>query len=98
MKQTKTNILLWLWNILGVAILLGFFVYSCIIGGTAEYCEEGVYYIANHGELAQVSEAVYVISCIWEALFWVFIPLTPLGGFLISHVCERIERRKKRLE
>ena len=45
------------------------------------YCDANEYYVGNHGEYTQVSEIIYHVSYVWEILFWIFIPLTPLGCF-----------------
>ena len=99
-KKDKTDILLCLWNAVVIVIIIGFFLYSFIIGGSASlgYCDANTYFVGNHGEYTQVSKSIYYISYVWEILFWIFIPLTPLGGFLISHIQEKIELKKNRLE
>ena len=100
MKEDKTNFLLCFWNAIGIVIIAGFLLYGFIIGGSASlgYCEANAYFVGNHGEYTQVSESIYYISYVWEILFWIFIPITPLGCFLISHIQEKIEQKKNRLE
>lgn len=100
MKKNKINILLCFWNSIGIVIIVGFFLYGFIIGGAASqgYRDAGAHFVGNHGEFTQVSEAIYYISYAWEILFWIFIPLTPIGCFLISHIQEKIEQKKKRSE
>ena len=100
MKENKTNLILSIWNTIGIVIIAGFFLFSFIIGGTAAlgYCEANTYYVGNHGEYTQVSEIIYHVSYVWEILFWIFIPLTPLGCFLISHIQGKMGQKKKRLE
>ena len=100
MKKDKTNTLICFWNTIGIVIIAGFLLYSLIVGGSASlgYCEDNTYFLGNHGEYTQVSKFVYQISYVWEFLFWIFIPLTPLGCFLISYIQEKMEQKKKRLE
>lgn len=57
-----------------------------------------MYYVRDHAEITMVSKAVWDISYIWGILFYVFIPLTPVGAFFISHIQEKIEKRRNRLE
>lgn len=99
-NKEKRNVILTLWNALCITVVAAFFVFSDIVGGFAGlgYQEAGTFFVGNHGDYTQVSETVYTISSILEVLFWVFIPLTPLGGFLIAHIQERIERKKNRFE
>ena len=98
--KNKPDLILTIWNAIGIVIIVGFFLFDFIIGGTASlgYCEANAYFVGSHGEYTQVSEIVYRISSVWEILFWIFIPLTPIGGFLISHIQEKIEQKKNRLE
>ena len=100
MKKTKTDMLVSIWNGLGITIILFFFIFSFCIGGSAlsGSCEAGKYFVSNHGEVTEVSEEIWMISGISEVLCWVFIPLTPLGCFVISKIGKRIEHRKNRLE
>ena len=100
MKKNKTNLILTIWNATGIVIIAGFFLFGFIIGGTATlgYCEANIYFVGNHGEYTQVSETIYRISSMWEILFWIFIPLTPIVSFLFSHIQEKREQKKNRLE
>ncbi len=100
MKKSKNNLIVSIWNAIGIIIIAGFFLFGFIIGGTATlgYYEANTYFVGNHGEYTQVSETIYRISSVWEILFWIFIPLTPIGAFLISHIQEKRERKKNRLE
>ena len=88
MKKNKNNLLLCFWNVICIIIIAGFLLYGFIIGGSASlgYCEADTYFVGNHGEYTKVSESIYNISYVWEILFWIFIPLAPLGYFLISHI------------
>ncbi len=98
--KKKSDLLISVWNVLGVAIILGFFIFSMIIGGTAQngYIADGMYFVCEHSDTVQVSECIWHISYIWGVLFWLFIPLTPIGAYLISYIEEKSERRKNRLE
>ena len=100
MKKNKVNLILAVWNAIGLVIIVGFLIFGFIIGGSASlgYCESNAYFVGNHGEYTQVSEFIYRISYIWEILFWIFIPLTPLGCSLISFIQGKVEQKKKRLE
>lgn len=100
MKKNKTDLILTIWIATGIVIIAGFFLFGFIIGGNATlgYCEVDTYFVGNHGEYTQVSETIYRISYVWEILFWIFIPLTPIGGFLFSHIQEKREQKKNRKE
>ncbi len=99
-NRNKGDIFITLWNAFGVIVILGFFVFSMIIGGSAGigYQEAGKYFVGEHGNYVEVSKIIWAISSIWGILFWVFIPLTPIGAFVISSIQEKIERRKNRFE
>jgi len=99
-KKSDKNVILTLWNALGITVLVGFFLFSAIVGGSTGqgYEEGGKYFVGEHGNYTEVSQTVFIISGILETLFWIFIPLTPLGGFLIAHIQERIERKRNRFE
>ena len=99
-KRNKGDIFISLWIALGVIIILGFFVFSMIIGGSAGlgYQENGHFFVSDHAEVVEVSEAIWTMSWIWGILFWIFIPLTPIGAFVISNIQEKLERRKNRFE
>ncbi len=95
MKKTNNNdIFITLWITLGVIVVLGFFVFSMIIGGSAGlgYQENGHFFVRDHAEVVEVSEVIWTISRIWGILFWIFIPLTPIGAFAVSTIQEKIER------
>ena len=99
-KRNKGDIFISLWIALGVIIILGFFVFSMIIGGSAGngYQENGQYFVRDHAEIVEVSKNLWLISSIWGILFWIFIPLTPIGAFAIAHLKEKIKQRKNRFE
>ena len=99
-KRSKDDILITLWNIAGIIIILGFFVFSMIIGGSAGngYQEAGKFFVGEHGTYVEVSETIWTISSIYEILFWLSLPLTPIGAFVISNIQDKIERRKNRFE
>lgn len=100
MKKIKSNMFITLWIVFGIAIILGFFVFSAIIGGDAlnGYQENGQYFVTAHESVAQVSNVTWIVSKTWGILFYVFIPLTPIGAFVISDIKEKIKRRKNRFE
>ena len=100
MKKSKSDMLITLWIAFGVTVILGFFVFSAIIGGDAlnGYQENGQYFVTAHENVAQVSKATWTVSKVWGILFYLFIPLTPIGAFVISNIQEKIELRKNRLE
>lgn len=99
-KKNKFDIFITLWIAFGVIVILGFFVFSIIIGGTASngYQENGNFFVSNHADVVEVSKMIWGISSIWGILFWIFIPLTPIGAFVISNIQQKIERRKNRFE
>jgi len=90
-KKNKSDILITLWNSIGIIIILGFFLFSMIIGGSAGlgYQENGRFFVRVHADIVEVSEIIWTISRIWESLFWIFIPLTPIGAFVISNIKKR---------
>ena len=79
------------WNICCAIVLIGFFVFSMIVGGSAVngYQEAGKYFVGEHGTYVEVSETIWIISNILEILFWFFI----LGTFVIFIVRENWKRR-----
>ena len=99
-KRNNGDIFITLWISFGVIVILGFFVFTMIIGGTAGsgYQEGGRYFVCEHSDTVEVSKMVWQISRIWGILFSLFIPLTPIGAFVISDIQEKIERRKNRFE
>ena len=100
MKKLKGDIFITLWIAFGVTVILGFFVFSAIISGDAlnGYQENGQYFVTAHESVAQVSKATWIVSKVWGVLFYLFIPLTPIGAFVISDIQEKIKRRKNRFE
>ena len=67
-----------LWNICCVIVFIGFFLFSMIVGGSAVngYQEAGKYFVGEHGAYVEVSETVWMISSVWEILFFVSLFLT----------------------
>ena len=99
-NRNKGDILITLWIAFGVMVVLGFFIFSFIIGGSASngYRADGLFFVCEHGDCVAVSKVVWMISKVWGILFSIFIPLTPIGAFIISNIQEKIERRKNRFE
>lgn len=99
-KKTDKNIILSIWNALGVTIIISFFVFIAFTGGSSGlgYQDGEKFFVGNHGKYVEVSEITYRIGAVLEILFYIFIPLTPIGAFTIEKIQEKIERRKKRLE
>ena len=99
-NRNKGDIFITLWNTTGIIIILGFFVFSMIIGGSAGngYQAAGKYFVGEHGSYMEVSKTIWLISSIYEILFWISLPLTPIGAFVISNIQEKIERSKNRFE
>ena len=97
-KSNKGDVLITLWIVFGVMIILGFFVFSMIIGGTAGngYQEGDRYFVCEHSNTVEVSKMSWQISRIWGVLFSLFIPLTPIGAFVIYDILYKIEQRRKR--
>ncbi len=100
MKKSKSDTLITLWIAFGIIVIVGFFVFSAIIGGSAAdgYQENGQYFVTAHENVAQVSKTTWIVSKTWSILFYIFIPLTPIGAFVISDIQEKIKRRKNRFE
>ena len=100
MKKLIGDIFITLWIAFGVTVILGFFIFSAIIGGDAlnGYQENGQYFVTAHENVAQVSKTTWIVSKVWGVLFYLFIPLTPIGAFVISHIQRKIELRKNRFE
>jgi len=98
-NRNKGDKLITLWNTTGIIIILGFFVFSMVIGGSAGngYQEAGKYFVGEHGTYVEVSETIWTISSIYEILFWISLPLTPIGAFVISNIQNKTERRKKQI-
>ena len=85
-KRNKVDVFITLWNTFGVVIVVGFLVFTMIIGGGAGlgYQESGRFFVRNHADIVEVSETIWTISRVWGILFWIFIPLTPIGESIIS--------------
>ena len=100
MKKDKGNIFITIWNALGMTIFLTFFVFSIVIGGSAGngYQDAGKYFVGDHGNYVAVSQSIYTVSSILEVLFWIFIPLNPLGAFMISKIQEVVDKKRNRME
>ena len=100
MKEAKKNIAVTLWNAFGITIIVAFFVFSMVVGGSAGngYQESGKYFLGEHGNYVEVSQTVWTVSCTLEVLFWIFIPLTPIGALVIAKIQEVKERRRYRFE
>ncbi|MBE6645233.1 MAG: hypothetical protein E7612_07665 [Ruminococcaceae bacterium] len=90
MKKSRKYKLMTAWNVFCIVVILGFFVFSMVIGGSAGlgYQENGRYFVANHGQIIEVTRTVWRISRIWEIAFFVFTPIMPLGAFCISKIEE----------
>ena len=91
-EKRKTSLLITIWNALGWIIILGFFVFSAVIGGSAGlgYQEGERYFVGNHGDYTEVSQTIWKISSVLEILFWIFIPLEFLGSWIL----EKLQKRK----
>ena len=99
-KGNTQDIFIILWIAFGIIVIIGYFLFSVIIGGSAGngYQQGEHYFVCSHEEIFEVSKVVWMVSRVWEILFWVFIPLTPIGAFLIANIQEKIEQRKNILE
>ena len=91
-EKRKTSLLITIWNASGWSLILAFFVFTAIIGGSARlgYQEGERYFVGNHGDYTEVSQTIWKISSVLEILFWIFIPLTPLGSLIL----EKLQKRK----
>ena len=100
MKKDKGNIFITIWVALGMTIILTFFVFTIVIGGSAGngYQDAGKYFVGDHGNYVEVSQSIYIVSSILDVLFWIFIPLTPLGAFMISEIQEVVYKKRNRME
>ena len=100
MKKDKGNIFITIWVALGMTIILTFFVFTIVIGGRAGngYQDAGKYFVGDHGNYIEVSQSIYIVSSILEVLFWIFIPLTPLGAFMISKIQEVVDKKRNQME
>ena len=99
-RKNKSDLFISLWIGIGITFVLGFFVFSMIIGGSAGngYQEAGKYFLGEHSSYIEVSKTIWTISRIWGIAFWIFVPLTPIGAFFISNIQKKIERRKNKFE
>lgn len=72
--------------ILGVVNFVSFFVIAVAIGGDAMNGRtiDGHFYLANHGRLTEVSEAVYTYSLWHVRSVFVTHPLAMLTGYLAN--------------
>ena len=94
------NCLITIWIVLGVTIILGFFIFSFMIGGSAlnGYTKNDSFFVQSHSNITEVSQTIFKISRIWHILFFIFLPLTPLGAFLISFVFQKQEQKAYHME
>ncbi len=99
-QRSKTDILAFIWQCLGIAIILFFIVFSFFIKGDAlsGYTDAGRYFVSNHGDVTEVSKTIWILSKISGILFIVFIPLTPIGCYIIYTVGKHIEDNKNKME
>lgn len=99
MKKIFVNYSIYaVWTILFLLVVGGFFLFSTIIGGSADYIEQGKYFVSNHGEISEVSRMIYSISYIWEIIFFLSFPIYFVGLFVISKIQNRIEKRQNMFE
>jgi len=94
------NRLITIWLAIGISVIMGFFIFSLIIGGSAlnGYIENGSFFVRSHSSVAEVSKAVFTISKVWNILFYVFLPLTPVGAFTIAFVFKKKAQKANRME
>ena len=99
-EKKKGDIIITLWISFGVMFILGFFLFSMIIGGSAGngYQDAGRFFVGEHGIYVEVSKTIWTISRVWGILFSIMIPLTPIGAFVISDIQEKLNQRKNRFE
>ncbi len=101
MKSTKRGIFHWfsvVWVGITFVVMLSYFVFSAWIGGDAisGTCDGGKYYVAEHGNLTEVSKTVWEISRVSTILFFFFIFTTVIGGTVLNVICQRKERNEIR--
>ena len=84
MKQKRPVSIYSVLEVLGKAVIFGFFIFSSFIGGTAGlgYTDGVNYFVCNHGDYTQVSEMMWIISFVFEIIFWLNIPGTVVCYFL----------------
>ena len=94
------NRLITIWLVIGISVILGFFCFSAIIGGSAlnGYIENGSFFVRSHSSVVEVSKTVFTISKVWNVLFYILLPLTPVGAFMISFVFRKTEQKANRTE
>ena len=95
-KTTKWDRLISIWVAVGITIIVVFLLLSIILSGTAcnGYQENGVFFIGGHEGYLEVSEFIWRFSYTLEILFWIALPLTPIGAFTISKIQTMSERKK----
>ncbi len=94
------NRLITIWLMIGISVIVGFFCFSAITGGSAlnGHIENGLFFVRSNSSVVEVSKTVFIISQIWSIMFYIFIPLTPIGAFLISFIVGKKEQKAKRME
>lgn len=99
-KRNKDDIIISYWKAFCSLIIMGFILFSVLIGGSAElgYQECGKFFVCNHDTVVEVSKTIWIISKVWGGFFWIFIPLTPLGAFVFSNIQKKLNQRKNRFE
>ena len=98
--KSKGTALITLWIALGAVVIIGFWIFTLTIGGSAfnGYEQAGKCFVKSHSNVAEVSKFVFELSKVWEILFWIFLPLTPVGAFAVSGIIEKNKCRKYRTE
>lgn len=97
---SKWNMAARIWLGVCVCVLAGYCLFSSVIGGNAldGYREAGRYFIAEHGYVSEVQEAVWYVSYVWSFAFFGFLLLTVPVCWLILRLDSRAERKKRRFE
>src|SRR5690349_3539988 len=73
-------------GVVGIIDFAIFFVIALIIGGDAINGHEvaGHYYLANHGQLTEVSHLVFIYSQIHATSLFITHPLAMIAGIVVS--------------
>ncbi len=76
--------------LLGVVNFAVFWIVGACIGGDAVSgrSEDGHYFVSNHGQLTEVTHAVFLYSRIHSYSVWITHPLAA-AGYWVSHVWRR---------
>lgn len=91
-NSKKCERLFTLWRIIDTAVILGFFVFTMLIGGSAllGHQDNGHFFVRDHADVVEVSALIWKISYVWGIVFLIFILLIPVVEVVIAKLKKKI--------